>query len=206
MVRARHIQSLTLTSDTESPSPLSPGSEANIQRQRDSWKVALIGATSHPRPLWPTTEINEDENDRSVEYMPADWNPERAYKFEYENNNDDHGEGSSREVQIDYGQTAPSSSKEWEDISYSTGEEGDISWGEDEDVGVNTNLGSDIGAWGSWRDNLSSQSQWGEVKPRWGEEEDKQLGKKRGRSASVPLSSRSSTTGWDGDESEDTTS
>ncbi|KAE9390107.1 hypothetical protein BT96DRAFT_926125 [Gymnopus androsaceus JB14] len=188
---------LTLIRDAESP--LSPGSEMNIQRHRDLWKVGLVGATTNPHPLWPTTEIIEEENDKSIEFLPSNWNPDVEYKSEYGDYSDD----GAREVEIDYGQTAPSSSGEWEEeISYSTGEEGDVSWGEDDsgDVGANTSF---AGGWGSWRDNMGSQSQWGEVKSGWGEKEEDR-GKRR-RSASVPaLTSSSSTTGWDGDKSEDT--
>ncbi|KAJ3809223.1 hypothetical protein F5876DRAFT_14255, partial [Lentinula aff. lateritia] len=50
-----------------------------IQRERDLWKICLVTAQNHPRPLWPTTEIlvhEEGVEDKSVEYMSSDWNPE----------------------------------------------------------------------------------------------------------------------------------
>ncbi|KIK57391.1 hypothetical protein GYMLUDRAFT_203822 [Collybiopsis luxurians FD-317 M1] len=220
--------SLTLTKDAESPlsSPnadTTSGSdvtEMNIQRQRDLWKVGLVGATSHPRPLWPTTEIIEDENDKSVEYMPSDWNPEREYISEY------HPEGviEEEEEEYDYGQMAPGNSVEWEEeisVSYSTGEEGDISWGEDEheeaDIPPSTSKSGEWGSetvFGGWGAGDPLSPGWGQtVNSGWAEELQKTelvLGKTRGgrgRSASMPLSSSSSMTGWDGDEDDtDTTS
>ncbi|KAF9063000.1 hypothetical protein BDP27DRAFT_1451498 [Rhodocollybia butyracea] len=181
---------LTLTREAESPGPFSPSSDTNIQRQREMWKIGLAGGTSHPRPLWPTTEINEDENDRSMEYMPADWNPEKEYASEYGND--------------DYVESAPSSSADWDreeteeiSTSYSTGEEGDISWGEDDlDEDVSMKVGK-LGNWGA----LSGQ--WGEsVDSDWGDGQTIEKPTNSRTRPSMPQSSSSSMTGWDGDDDE----
>ncbi|KAJ3780104.1 hypothetical protein GGU10DRAFT_168104 [Lentinula aff. detonsa] len=72
------------SSSSSSSSSNSDNIHKNIQHERDLWKICLVGAMNHPRPLWPTTEITVDqEGDRSTEYMSSDWTPERDYAFEY---------------------------------------------------------------------------------------------------------------------------
>ncbi|ESK93957.1 rna methylase hua enhancer 1 [Moniliophthora roreri MCA 2997] len=157
---------------------LSPGANENIQKQRELWKVELVGGVSLPntRMLWPTTEVDL-ENERSIEYMPADWNPEEEYKSEY-----------------DYAGSGTSSGGE----ETSTGGEGDVSWNEDEDDARES--------WGEWKNAVNHRTNsgsWGDVNAEetggWDEELDKR------RVNRLP-SSASSTTGWDGDESDGTTS
>ncbi|KAF5391049.1 hypothetical protein D9757_003992 [Collybiopsis confluens] len=214
--------------------------EINIQRQRDLWKIGLVGSTrSHPRPLWPSTEIVEYENDdHSAEYMPMDWNPEKEYTSEYDHHEHDYN--------YDYGQTVVSNSgiegnAEWEEeisgASWSSageGEEGDVSWGEEEsedaevdqlDAEADT---SGSKGWGSstveagfagWGEReVAVGSSWGDPEglngSGWSEElrqidslREKTLTRSgRGRSSSMPVSSSSSATGWDGDEDDSDTS
>ncbi|KAK7032262.1 hypothetical protein VNI00_013221 [Paramarasmius palmivorus] len=156
----------------------SPAANENIQKQRELWKVELVGGVTPPtaRMLWPSTE--EDlEGERSIEYMPADWNPEEEYRSEY-----------------DYPGSSTSSGGE----ETSTGGEGDVSWNEDEDDARES--------WDNLRTPVNPKlnpNSWGDVNAEetggWDEELDK-------RKISRLPSSNSSTTGWDGDESDDTTS
>ncbi|KAG7097748.1 hypothetical protein E1B28_005069 [Marasmius oreades] len=160
---------LTLKQDGDAP-------DLNIQRQRELWKVELLGdpGTKRTRMLWPSTEESIDEHEKSVEYMPANWNPEEEYKSEYD----------------DRGYLTTSSS----------GGDGDVSWNEDEPEKT---------AWGitsstQWNPEVGSSTadNWGtnEESGGWDEELDKRT--KFTRLASTA----SSTTGWDGDESNGTTS
>ncbi|KAK1222861.1 hypothetical protein PQX77_014283 [Marasmius sp. AFHP31] len=149
----------------------------NVQRQRELWKVELLSDPNagERRRLWPSTEEDYDENEKSVEYMPADWNPEEEYKSEYD----------------ERGYSTPSSSASGE------GGDGDVSWNEDEAEEPKWGTGS-----GQWNMKLGSSASdsWGvnEESGGWDEELDKRKKFERLHS------STSSTTGWDGDESEDT--
>ncbi|KAJ3866498.1 hypothetical protein EV359DRAFT_79477 [Lentinula novae-zelandiae] len=81
--------SSSLLASPPTPNPLDPPKiNRTIQRERDLWKICLVNAQNHPRPSWPTTEIlvhEEGVEDKSVEYMSSDWNPEEEYAFEYGN-------------------------------------------------------------------------------------------------------------------------
>ncbi|KAL0067875.1 hypothetical protein AAF712_005043 [Marasmius tenuissimus] len=149
----------------------------NVQRQRELWKVELLSDPNarERRQLWPSTEEDYDENEKSVEYMPADWNPEEEYKSEYD----------------ERGYSTPSSSASGE------GGDGDVSWNEDEAEEPKWGTGS-----GQWNMKIGSSTSdgWGvnEESGGWDEELDKRKKFERLHS------STSSTTGWDGDESEDT--
>ncbi|KAF9267959.1 hypothetical protein L218DRAFT_654877 [Marasmius fiardii PR-910] len=147
----------------------------NVQRQRELWKVELLGdpTVKRTRMLWPSTEESMDEHERSIEYMPSDWNPEEEYKSEYD------------------------------DPAYltasSSGGDGDVSWNEDEPeetawVTGSTRWNPEAGSStaDTWGANVESGG--------WDEELDK-----RTKFTRLP-SNASSTTGWDGDESDDTTS
>ncbi|KAG7089387.1 hypothetical protein E1B28_011076 [Marasmius oreades] len=160
---------LTLKQDGDAP-------DLNIQRQRELWKVELLGdpGTKRTRMLWPSTEESIDEHEKSVEYMPADWNPEEEYKSEYD----------------DRGYLTTSSS----------GGDGDVSWNEDEPEKTAWAITSSA----QWNPEVGSSTadSWGmnEERGGWDEELDKRT--KFTRLASTA----SSTTGWDGDESNGTTS
>ncbi|KAL0579318.1 hypothetical protein V5O48_002716 [Marasmius crinis-equi] len=149
----------------------------NVQRQRELWKAEVLGDpnASNKRMLWPSTEEGMDENEKSIEYMPADWNPEEDYRSEYE----------------DRGYHTASSSASGE------GGDGDISWNEDE--GKAPTWGTGDSQW-NMKIGSSTGDGWGmnEESGGWDEELNK-----RKKFERLP-SNASSTTGWDGDESDDT--
>ncbi|KAF5340920.1 hypothetical protein D9758_012173 [Tetrapyrgos nigripes] len=168
-------EGLILKKDTRAEEALSPGSESNPVRQRELWVVEIVGGTNHPRMLWPSTE-EEIDQDRSMEYLPPDFNPEEEYKTEYE-----------------YG----FSSGEGET---STGADGDISWGEEEDTADVTS------SWGNspWIGKSDEDREpWGS---KYEEEENPWIQGTPRREEGLTRSSSSSTAGWDGDQSDATTS
>ncbi|KAK7463412.1 hypothetical protein VKT23_006765 [Stygiomarasmius scandens] len=173
-------EGLVLKKDARAEEALSPSAENHVIRQRELWAVEIIGGTSHPRMLWPSTEEAIDQ-DKSMEYLPPDFNPEEEYKSEYDYSFSS-GEGDT-----------------------STGADGDISWGEDEDA-------EELSRADSWEespwlsksdpDNKLWRNGFEDEQNPWAEGNLVTVGKETG----MTISSSSSTAGWDGDESDDTTS
>jgi len=173
-------EGLVLKKDARAEEALSPSAENHVIRQRELWAVEIIGGTSHPRMLWPSTEEAIDQ-DKSMEYLPPDFNPEEEYKSEYDYSFSS-GEGDT-----------------------STGADGDISWGEDEDT-------EELSRADSWEespwlsksdpDNKLWRNGFEDEQNPWAEGNLVTVSRETG----MTISSSSSTAGWDGDESDDTTS
>lgn len=151
---------------------------------REDWVVEIIGAVAAPRMLWPTTEdLGIGSEDRSIEYMAPDWIPtEEAYA--------DSSDGGADE--------------DWDEDT--TGGEGDISWNNSDDDGAENNS---FGAWpaGEWAKSIGSNDfRWGGAadggwgKDAWNDES------RPAEVSNLPVSSNSSAAGWDGDNSDETTS
>ncbi|THV07241.1 hypothetical protein K435DRAFT_742234 [Dendrothele bispora CBS 962.96] len=173
-------EGLVLKKDARAEGALTPSAENNVVRQRELWAVEIIGGSGHPRMLWPSTEEAVDQ-DRSMEYLPPDFNPEEEYKSEYDYTFSS-GEGDS-----------------------STGADGDISWSEDDDTTDESVSGWRNSPWLN-KPDPNNQEFWNDgfedEKNPWAEGNAVKISREAGHT----ISSSSSTAGWDGDESDDTTS
>lgn len=147
------------------------------KKGRTAWDVELVGGVANPRPAWPA------EGETSMDYIPADWIP---------------GEGEWE-----------SSEGEWGD---STGGEGDVSWNGSEEDEEDEEGGVERRERRGWGENVWLEKDDGKKEvPQWGVVDEEVWNSNAAwggvpGATKIPSSSSSSTAGWDGDESDDTTS
>ncbi|KAF8823435.1 hypothetical protein HHX47_DHR10000154 [Lentinula edodes] len=184
--------SSSLSSSPPTPNSLDPPKiNRTIQRERDLWKICLVNAQNHPRPLWPTTEIlinEEGVGDKSVEYMSSDWNPEEEYAFEYGNvsgyskdveKEEEEDDQDEEEHSIDSSAiTEDDENFDFSRIDFArtvSGEGTSAEWSLDEEekedvnpVNYSTNTEDDSVTWGE-SDITTTSATWGHTIGDWGE-------------------------------------
>ncbi|KAJ4467101.1 hypothetical protein C8R41DRAFT_925882 [Lentinula lateritia] len=163
-----------LLSSSPTPNPLDPPKiNRTIQRERDLWKICL-----------PTTEIlvhEEGVEDKSVEYMSSDWNPEEEYAFEYGNvsgyskdvEEAEEDEQDEEEPSINSSAITEDEEENFDfpriDFARTVSGEGtndSVPWGESDITTTSATWGHRIGDWGEAMDRSTD---WGEgTKSDWG--------------------------------------
>ncbi|KAH9481250.1 Small RNA 2'-O-methyltransferase [Psilocybe cubensis] len=155
-----------------------------VMKQSSMWSIELIGAVAFPTNPWTDTA------NTSVDYIPLDWTP---------------GEG-------------PHDSWDDSDAEGSTGIEGDVSAftsdnDADEESDNETTTGIERSAWKELSDiqaKTRSQNNWASSGSDWAASDTSGWGEHDRDDTDIgwgnPAASSSSTAGWDGDESGDTTS
>lgn len=156
-----------------------------VMKQSSMWSIELLGAVAFRTNPW------SDEANTSVDYIPPDWTPGEG---PHDSSDDSDAEGGSTGVEGDVSAFTSDNDADEESDSETTTQRKRSMWKESLDMEARHRAESDWAGSGGW--GASDSSGWG-ISGASGRDE------KWGDHAH---STSSSTAGWDGDESGDTTS